>query len=201
MCCGRSLTDPRRKSIPRTTIWTPWTSGQVTRSLRGTTCGRRSGCDATVAPKSGSALIPPLGVAHRIVRQIADDDTGTRPGWEHLPARRAPNNSGGGMIALRRLPRMARWGVPAGAVALTGVVVAGFAMSGAQAAPSLPSRTPVQLLAAVNSARVLPPMTAVIQESAALGIPDLPSFGSGDPLSALSWLSGSHTVKIWYADQ
>jgi outer membrane lipoprotein-sorting protein len=103
-------------------------------------------------------------------------------------------------MAQRRFPRIARWGVPAGAVALTGVVGAGFAMSGAQAAPSLPSRTPVQLLAAVNSARVLPPMTAVVQESAALGIPDLPSVGSGDPLSALSWLSGSHTVKIWYAD-
>jgi outer membrane lipoprotein-sorting protein len=104
------------------------------------------------------------------------------------------------MIAQRRFPRIARWGVPAGAVALTGVVGAGFAMSGAQAAPSLPSRTPVQLLAAVNSARVLPPMTAVIGESAALGIPSLPNVGSGDPLSALSWLSGSHTVKIWYAD-
>ena len=85
-------------------------------------------------------------------------------------------------------------------MALTGIVGAGFAMSGAQAAPSLPSRTPVQLLAAVNSARVLPPMTAVVQESAALGIPSLPNVGSGDPLSALSWLSGSHTVKIWYAD-
>ncbi len=104
------------------------------------------------------------------------------------------------MIAQRRFPRIARWGVPAGAVALTGVVGAGFAMSGAQAAPSLPSRTPVQLLAAVNSARVLPPMTAVVQESAALGIPSLPNVGSGDPLSALSWLSGSHTVNIWYAD-
>ena len=103
-------------------------------------------------------------------------------------------------MAQRRFPRIARWGVPAGAVALTGVVGAGFAMSGAQAAPSLPSRTPVQLLAAVNSARALPPMTAVIQESAALGIPSLPNVGSGDPLSALSWLSGSHTVKIWYAD-
>ena len=57
------------------------------------------------------------------------------------------------MMAQRKVPRIARWGVPAGAVALTGVVVAGFAMSGAQAAPSLPSRTPVQLLAAVNSAR------------------------------------------------
>ena len=43
-------------------------------------------------------------------------------------------------------------------------------------------------------------MTAVIGESAALGIPSLPNVGSGDPLSALSWLSGSHTVKIWYAD-
>ena len=104
------------------------------------------------------------------------------------------------MISQRKVPRIARWGVPAGAVALTGIVVAGFAMSGAQAAPSLPSRTPVQLLAAVNSARVLPPMTAVVQESAALGIPSLPNVGSGDPLSALSWLSGSHTVKIWYAD-
>jgi outer membrane lipoprotein-sorting protein len=103
-------------------------------------------------------------------------------------------------MAQRRFPRIARWGVPVGAVALTGVVGAGFAMSGAQAAPSLPSRTPVQLLAAVNSARVLPPMTAVVQESAALGIPSLPNVGSGDPLSALSWLSGSHTVKIWYAD-
>jgi outer membrane lipoprotein-sorting protein len=104
------------------------------------------------------------------------------------------------MIAQRKVPRIARWGVPAGAVALTGVVAAGFAMSGALAAPSLPSRTPVQLLAAVNSARVLPPMTAVVGESAALGIPSLPNVGSGDPLSALSWLSGSHTVKIWYAD-
>ena len=104
------------------------------------------------------------------------------------------------MIAQRRFPRIARWGVPAGAVAMTGAVVAGFAMTGARAAPSLPSRTPVQLLAAVNSARVLPPMTAVVQESAALGIPNLPNVGARDPLSALSWLSGTHTVKIWYAD-
>jgi outer membrane lipoprotein-sorting protein len=102
------------------------------------------------------------------------------------------------MIPERRIPRIARWGVPAGAVALTGIVAVGYSVVGAQAAPSLPSRTTVQLLAAVGSARVPGPMTATIQESASLGIPDLPS--SGDPLSALSWLSGSHTVKIWYAD-
>ncbi len=106
------------------------------------------------------------------------------------------------MIPQRRVPRIARWGVPAGAVALTGIIAVGYTVAGAQAAPALPSRTPVQLLAAVSSARVPPPMTAVIQESASLGIPDLPSSGSaGDPLSALSWLSGTHTVQIWYADQ
>jgi outer membrane lipoprotein-sorting protein len=103
------------------------------------------------------------------------------------------------MIRERRIPRLARWGVPAGAIALTGIVAAGYAAAGAQAVPALPSRTPVQLLAAVSSAPVPPPMTAVVQESAALGIPDLPS--SGDPLSGLSWLSGTHTFKIWYADQ
>jgi outer membrane lipoprotein-sorting protein len=102
------------------------------------------------------------------------------------------------MIRERRIPRLARWGVPAGAIALTGIVAAGYAAAGAQAVPALPSLTPVQLLAAVSSARLPPPMTAVVQESAALGIPDLPS--SGDPLSGLSWLSGTHTVKIWYAD-
>jgi len=103
------------------------------------------------------------------------------------------------MIRERRIPRLARWGVPAGAIALTGIVAAGYVAAGAQAVPALPSRTPVQLLAAVSSARVPPPMTAVVQETASLGIPDLPS--SGDPLSGLSWLSGTHTFKIWYADQ
>jgi outer membrane lipoprotein-sorting protein len=103
------------------------------------------------------------------------------------------------MTPERRIPRTARWAVPAGAVALTGVVLAGYAISGAQAAPKLPARTPVQLLASVSAADQPPPMTAVVQESAALGLPDLPANGS-NPLSALSWLTGSHTFKIWYAD-
>jgi outer membrane lipoprotein-sorting protein len=102
------------------------------------------------------------------------------------------------MMSQRRFPRITRWAVPAGAVALTGVVLAGFAAAGAQSAPVLPSRTTVQLLASINSASVPPAMTAVVQESASLGFPDLPA--AHDPLSGLSFLTGTHTLKIWYAD-
>jgi outer membrane lipoprotein-sorting protein len=93
--------------------------------------------------------------------------------------------------------RQVRWAVPAGAVAAVGIVIAGSVIARGQAAPALPARTTAQLLAAVgNPAAVPPAMTAVIQENASLGLPDLP--GSGDPLSGLSLLSGSHTFKIWY---
>jgi outer membrane lipoprotein-sorting protein len=93
--------------------------------------------------------------------------------------------------------RQARWAVPVGAVAAVGIVIAGSVIARGQAAPALPARTTAQLLAAVGDPAAVPPaMTAVIQENASLGLPDLP--GSGDPLSGLSLLSGSHTFKIWY---
>jgi outer membrane lipoprotein-sorting protein len=96
-----------------------------------------------------------------------------------------------------KLPRQARWAVPGGAVAAVGLVIAGSVIAGAQTTPRLPARTTTQLLAAVsNQAAVAQPMTAVVQESASLGLPDLPS--SSDPLSPLSLLSGTHTFKIWY---
>jgi len=93
--------------------------------------------------------------------------------------------------------RQARWAVPAGAVAAVGIVIAGSVIARGQATPALPARTTAQLLAAVRSPAAVPPaMTAVVQENASLGLPDLP--GSDDPLSGLSMLSGSHTFKIWY---
>jgi outer membrane lipoprotein-sorting protein len=93
--------------------------------------------------------------------------------------------------------RQARWAVPAGAVAAVGVVIAGSVIARGQTTPALPARTTAQLLAAVSSPAAVPPaMTAVVQENASLGLPDLP--GSDDPLSGLSMLSGSHTFKIWY---
>jgi outer membrane lipoprotein-sorting protein len=96
-----------------------------------------------------------------------------------------------------KLPRQARWAVPVGAVAAVGLVIAGSVIAGAQTTPRLPARTTAQLLAAVSNPAALPPaMTAVVQETASLGLPDLP--GSSDPLSPLSLLSGTHTFKIWY---
>jgi outer membrane lipoprotein-sorting protein len=95
------------------------------------------------------------------------------------------------------LRRRARWAVPAGAVAAVGLVIAGSVIAHGQTTPALPARTTAQLLAAVDNPAALPSaMTATVQETASLGLPDLP--GSSDPLSGLSLLSGTHTFKIWY---
>lgn len=98
-----------------------------------------------------------------------------------------------------KLPRQARWAVPVGAAAAVAMVIAGSAIAGAQAAPRLPARSTAQLLAAVDAPSSVPPaMQAVVQETASLGLPDLPGSSASDPLSGLSLLSGSHTFKIWY---
>jgi len=69
----------------------------------------------------------------------------------------------------------------------------------AAALPALPARTPAQLLAALASHTGTPPaMSGTVVESSALGIPQLP--GQQDPSSPLSMLSGSHTIRLWYAD-
>jgi outer membrane lipoprotein-sorting protein len=83
-------------------------------------------------------------------------------------------------------------------VVAVGAVIAGTSVAGAQTAPSLPARSAAQLLADAQSATGPGPMTATVQETANLGLPDLP--GIDDSSSALSLLTGSHTVTIWYAD-
>ena len=95
--------------------------------------------------------------------------------------------------------RRARWAVPAGAVAVVAAVTAASVTTTAAAAPVLPARTPAQLLTAVASHAGPPPaMTGTVVESAALGIPQLP--GEQDPSSVLSMLTGSHTIRLWYAN-
>jgi outer membrane lipoprotein-sorting protein len=98
-----------------------------------------------------------------------------------------------------RLPRRARWAVPAAALAVTGAVMASSLISVAQAAPSLPSRTPAQLLAQVadRAGEHLPPLSGTVVETASLGLPSLPH--TGNPTSIASLLTGSHTIKVWYA--
>jgi len=93
----------------------------------------------------------------------------------------------------------ARWAVPAGVLAAVGAVMAGALISTAQASPALPARTPAQLLAAVaGRTGPLPALTGTVVENASLGLPNLP--GTDNPTSAASLLTGSHTVRIWYAD-
>jgi hypothetical protein len=91
--------------------------------------------------------------------------------------------------------RRLRWAVPAGAVITVAALIAATAAAAAQPAPSLPSRTAAQLLAAVARAAGPVPLTGTYTETAQLGLPDLP--GSGDPGSGLGLLAGPHTFMIW----
>src|SRR5689334_14845319 len=103
----------------------------------------------------------------------------------------------GGMVQVPRMSsRRARWAVPAGALVVTGGVLAGSLLSSASAAPGLPTRTPAQLLAEVASATA-PPLTGTVVETASFGLPSLPA--TGNPTSLSSLLTGSHTVRVWYA--
>lgn len=103
---------------------------------------------------------------------------------------------------MRWLPefsRRARWAVPGGAAAIVAAVTAVSVIGVAQASPELPARTPAQLLAAVAGRTGPPPaLTGTVVETASLGIPQLP--GTSNPTSITSLLSGSHTIRVWYAD-
>ena len=101
------------------------------------------------------------------------------------------------MNRLSKLPRRARWAVPAVAAAAAGGVLAASAISAAQAAPRLPSRTPGQLVAAAAALRSLPPLSGTVTETASLGLPALPS--AGDLAAPATLLSGSHSMRIWYS--
>jgi outer membrane lipoprotein-sorting protein len=95
-----------------------------------------------------------------------------------------------------KLSRRARWAVPATAVVVVGIGVAVSQITIAQAAPSLPVRTPAQLLAQVSSDAKVPPLTGTVVETTSLGLPQLPE--STDPTSLSSLITGSHTVNIYY---
>jgi hypothetical protein len=103
-----------------------------------------------------------------------------------------------GVNTVSRVAR-ARWAVPAGAVAVVGIVV-GATAAAADAAPSLPPRTAAQLLADVARAASQPagPYTATVQQTANLGLPQLPALSQSGGMSALA--SGTQSVDIWYAD-
>jgi outer membrane lipoprotein-sorting protein len=97
-----------------------------------------------------------------------------------------------------KLSRRSRWAVPGGAVVVTAAVVAALQIPAAQASPSLPARTPAQLLASLSTDAKVPPLTGTVVETASLGLPQLPQVGNQS--SPTSLLTGSHTVKVYYQD-
>jgi outer membrane lipoprotein-sorting protein len=100
------------------------------------------------------------------------------------------------MVQVPKLSRRARWAVPAGALVITGGVLAGSLISVAQAAPGLPAKTPAQLLAEVADSTT-PPFTGTVVETASFGLPALPA--TANPTSLSSLLTGSHTIRVWYS--
>ncbi|MGH3305286.1 MAG: LolA family protein, partial [Streptosporangiaceae bacterium] len=93
----------------------------------------------------------------------------------------------------------ARWAVPAAAVAVAGIVIGATAAASA-AVPSLPPRTAAQLLADVGRAANQPawPYTATVQQTANLGLPQLPMAPQSGATPSL--MNGTQSIDIWYAD-
>jgi outer membrane lipoprotein-sorting protein len=101
------------------------------------------------------------------------------------------------LLTSRRL----RWAVPA--LIATGVAAAAITTNngaGASEQPNLPTVSVAQLLTAVQGT---PPahLSGTIVETANIGLPNLPGgdLGGATGLSLQSLLTGSHTMRIWYA--
>src|SRR5215207_10894391 len=95
--------------------------------------------------------------------------------------------------------RLLRWGVPVAATAAVAVVASGVLT--AEADPPLPPRTAGQLLVDLQGASVEGLSGTVVQDSE-LGLPGLPDMGRGGGGAGLaSLLTGSHTLRVWYAGQ
>lgn len=104
------------------------------------------------------------------------------------------------MTIFNRVP-MLRWIVPAAATAL---VIGGGALitnSPAGASPQLPPRSAAQLLVDVQQASVTG-LSGTVVQSSDLGLPSLPGLGLGggsESTSPTSLLTGTHTLRLWYA--
>jgi outer membrane lipoprotein-sorting protein len=96
--------------------------------------------------------------------------------------------------------RLLRWGAPVVAAAAVAAVASGVFT--AQANPSLPAKTAGQLLVDLQGASVDGLSGTVVQDSD-LGLPQLPQVGGGGGSSSslTSLLTGSHTLRVWYAGE
>lgn len=102
------------------------------------------------------------------------------------------------MTATTRLRKL-RWGVPVAAAAAVAVVASGVLT--AEADPPLPAKTAGQLLVDVQGAKVAG-LSGTVEQNSDLGLPSLPDMGgAGGGSDLTSLLTGSHTLRVWYAGQ
>jgi outer membrane lipoprotein-sorting protein len=91
-----------------------------------------------------------------------------------------------------------RWAPAAGAVLVVTAAAIAVPMA-ANASTALPAKTPKQVISLVASSKTQA-FTASVDQTSDLGLPSLPSTGSGSDASAastLELLTGSHTAKVF----
>jgi outer membrane lipoprotein-sorting protein len=93
---------------------------------------------------------------------------------------------------------MLRWLVPLLAVVVLGTAGSVVATLSATASDPLPARSAAQLLVDVQKARV-DGLSGTVVQSASLGLPALPGVAGEQSASFTSLVSGSHTLRVWYA--
>jgi outer membrane lipoprotein-sorting protein len=101
------------------------------------------------------------------------------------------------MNVLARRP-IVRWLAPLAAAVLLGSAGAAITAISATARDSLAPRTASQLLVDVQKAKVEGLSGTVVQTSN-LGLPALPNLGGRSSSDFTSLVSGSHTLRLWYA--
>ena len=85
-------------------------------------------------------------------------------------------------------------------VATAGILVGGSVLVAgitAEAAP-LPERSAAQLIQDVRQAEIAG-LSGTVVQTADLGIPSLPGIGEGSSSDLTSLISGTHTLRVWYA--
>ncbi len=95
-----------------------------------------------------------------------------------------------------RVRRRLVWAVP---VVVVGVVVAGATLltnAASGASPRLAPRTAAQLLTAIQQSTATA-LSGQLTETANLGLPSLPGGESGASLSWQSFVTGSHSARVW----
>src|SRR4051812_45106820 len=102
------------------------------------------------------------------------------------------------MTLLNRRPAL-RWLVPLLAVVVVTTAGSVIAAVTASARDSLPPRNAAQLLVDVQKARLDNGLSGTVVQSASLGLPSLPGPAGDQSSSFSSLVSGSHTLRVWYA--